>query len=31
MKDTVIKDNVIPVNQICGGKMARSVRTAGIQ
>ena len=31
MKDTVIKDNVIPINQICGGKMAQVCKNAGIQ
>jgi D-xylose transport system substrate-binding protein len=31
MKDTVIKDNVIPINQICGGKMAQVCKANGIQ
>jgi D-xylose transport system substrate-binding protein len=31
MKDTVIKDNVIPLNQICGGKMAQVCKANGIQ
>ena len=31
MADTVIKDNVITINQICGGRWPRSVRTTGIQ
>src|SRR4029079_5443684 len=30
MKDTVIKDNVIPINQICGGKMAQVCKANGI-
>jgi D-xylose transport system substrate-binding protein len=31
MADTVIKDNVIPINQICGGKMAQVCKDNGIQ
>ncbi|HEY7148284.1 MAG TPA: substrate-binding domain-containing protein [Gaiellaceae bacterium] len=31
MADTVIKDNVIPINQICGGKMAQVCKENGIQ
>jgi D-xylose transport system substrate-binding protein len=31
MKDTVIKDNVIPISQICGGKMAQVCKANGIQ
>ena len=31
MNDTVIKDNVIPINQICGGKMAQVCKDNGIQ
>jgi D-xylose transport system substrate-binding protein len=31
MKDTVIKDNVIPLNQICGGKMAQVCKANGIE
>jgi len=31
MKDTVIKDNVIPIKQICGGKMAQVCKDNGIQ
>jgi D-xylose transport system substrate-binding protein len=31
MNDTVIKDNVIPINQICGGKMAQVCKANGIQ
>jgi D-xylose transport system substrate-binding protein len=31
MKDTVIKDNVIPLNQICGGKMAQVCKDNGIE
>ena len=31
MADTVIKDNVIPIDQICGGKMAKVCQDAGIQ
>jgi D-xylose transport system substrate-binding protein len=30
MADTVIKDNVIPINQICGGKMASVCKANGI-
>jgi D-xylose transport system substrate-binding protein len=30
MADTVIKDNVIPINQICGGKMAQVCKDNGI-
>jgi D-xylose transport system substrate-binding protein len=30
MKDTVIKDNVIPINQVCGGKMAQVCKANGI-
>jgi len=30
MNDTVIKDNVIPLNQICGGKMAQVCKANGI-
>jgi D-xylose transport system substrate-binding protein len=31
MADTVIKDNVIPINQVCGGKMAQVCKENGIQ
>ena len=31
MADTVIKDNVIPINQVCGGKMAQVCKDNGIQ
>lgn len=31
MADTVIKDNVIPLKQICGGKMAQVCKDNGIQ
>ena len=31
MKDTVIADNVIPISQICGGKMAQVCAANGIQ
>jgi D-xylose transport system substrate-binding protein len=31
MADTVIKDNVIPIKQICGGKMAQVCKKNGIQ
>jgi D-xylose transport system substrate-binding protein len=30
MADTVIKDNVIPINQICGGNMAKVCKANGI-
>jgi D-xylose transport system substrate-binding protein len=31
MADTVIKDNVIPISQVCGGKMAQVCKDNGIQ
>jgi D-xylose transport system substrate-binding protein len=31
MADTVIKDNVIPISQVCGGKMAKVCKDNGIQ
>jgi D-xylose transport system substrate-binding protein len=31
MADTVIKDKVIPINQVCGGKMAKVCKDNGIQ
>jgi D-xylose transport system substrate-binding protein len=31
MADTVIKDNVIPISKVCGGKMAKVCKDNGIQ
>jgi D-xylose transport system substrate-binding protein len=31
MADTVIKDNVIPINKVCGGSMAKVCKANGIQ
>jgi hypothetical protein len=31
MAETVIKDNVIPIAKVCGGKMAKVCKDNGIQ